>query len=55
MVKFGIASFISLAIATFWTGMSLLLHLPILCSGAVAVFTFILSFFGLSACMNSEN
>jgi hypothetical protein len=55
MLKFSVASFMSLAIATFWTGMSLLLHLPMLCSGAVAVFTFILSFVGLSACMNSEN
>jgi hypothetical protein len=55
MVKFGVASFISLTIATFWTGMSLLFHLPMLCSGCVAVFSFILSFVGLSALMNSEN
>ena len=55
MLKFGVASFISLIIATFWTGFSLLLHLPMLCSGLVAVFTFILSFIGLSAMMNSEN
>lgn len=54
-MKFYVASFISLIIATFWTGMSLLLHLPILCSGLVAIFSFILSFVGLSACMASEN
>jgi len=55
MPKLSIVLLISAGTATFWSLMSLLFHFSGICTGIVAVITFIGAFAGLSVCMVSEN
>jgi len=55
MTKLSIVLLISAGTATFWSLMSLLFHFSGICTGAIALITFIGAFAGLSICTVSEN
>jgi hypothetical protein len=55
MYKLSIVLLISAGTATFWSLLSLLFHLSGVCTGVVAVISFIGAFVGISVCMVAEN
>jgi len=55
MTKFSVALLISAGTSAFWGLLSLLLHLPGICTGMVAIISFIGVFVGISVCMVAKN